>query len=103
MHVGPILINGKSNIGNDVSIHINTAIAASGIDSGAPIIGDGCVIGVGATLLGKITLADNIAVGANAVVTRTFLEPDIAIAGVPARKISNNGRTKWNRKDKNEK
>lgn len=46
-------------------------------------------------ILGDIELADNIAVGANAVVNKSFEEADIAIAGIPAKKISNNGRTVW--------
>lgn len=53
------------------------------------------MIGVGAVVLGDIELADNIAVGANAVVNKSFEEADIAIAGIPAKKISNNGRNVW--------
>ena len=98
MHVGPILINGNAKIGKNCSIHINTSIVAGGIDSSAPTIGDNVVIGVGAVLLGKISIANNIAIGANAVVNKSFFEEDIAIAGVPAKKISNNGRSKWNKK-----
>lgn len=46
-------------------------------------------------MLGDVRLADNIAVGANAVVNKSFDEENIAIAGVPAKKISNNGRKVW--------
>lgn len=97
MHIGPILINDKAKIGNNCALHINTAIAAGGVDNNAPEIGDGVVIGVGAVLLGGIKVASNVAIGANAVVNKDVLEEDIAVAGVPARKISNNGRTKWNK------
>lgn len=95
MHVGPILINLKATLGENVALHINTSIVAGGNTSFAPAIGNGVVIGVGAVVLGGITLADNIAVGANAVVNKDFLEENIAIAGVPAKKISDNGRTSW--------
>lgn len=37
-------------------------------------------------MLGDVRLADNIAVGANAVVNKSFDEENIAIAGVPAKK-----------------
>ena len=96
MHVGPILINHKAKIGENVSIHINTAIVAGGTDNNAPKIGNGVVIGVGAVILGGIHISNNVAIGANAVVNKDVLEEDIAVAGVPAKKISNNGRTKWN-------
>lgn len=95
MHLGPILVNGKVKGGKDISIHINTSIVASGTDNGVPTIGDGVVIGVGAVLLGPIIVANNIAIGANSVMNRSFSEEDIAIAGIPAKKISNNGRTAW--------
>ena len=95
MHVGPILINGRVSIGQNCSLHVNTALVAGGINDEVPHLGDGVVIGVGAVILGGVNIADNIAVGANAVVNKNFDEPDIAIAGVPARKVSNNGRTQW--------
>jgi serine O-acetyltransferase len=44
-------------------------------------------LGIGAKVIGGVTLADNIRVGANAVVTKSFLEPGITIAGVPAVKV----------------
>ena len=48
-------------------------------------------IGPGAKIFGNVQIVDGIAVGANAVVNKSFLEPDISIAGVPARKISDEG------------
>ena len=96
MHVGPILINGRVSIGQNCVLHINTALVAGGTNDEVPHLGDGIVVGVGAVILGGVNIADNIAVGANAVVNKSFDESDIAIAGVPAHKVSNNGRTKWN-------
>ncbi|MBQ7410439.1 MAG: serine acetyltransferase [Clostridia bacterium] len=98
MHLGPILINNNAKIGKDCTMHINTCIVAGGTDNKVPTLNNGIVIGCGAVILGGVTLANNIAVGANAVVNKSFEEEDIAIAGVPAKKISNNGRTKWNKK-----
>ncbi|MGY3815711.1 hypothetical protein ACWOA6_09240 [Globicatella sulfidifaciens] len=100
MHLGPILVNGKVKAGKNISIHINTSIVAGGPDNGAPVLEDGIVIGVGAVVLGPIKIAKNIAIGANAVVNKTFLEENIAIAGVPAKKISDNGRVAWSKNQK---
>lgn len=97
MHLGPILVNSRVRAGKDIALHINTSIVAGGSNDYTPIIEDGCVIGVGAVILGKVHLAKNIAVGANSVVNKSFYEENIAIAGVPAKKISNNGRLNWNR------
>ena len=95
MHVGPILINGDATIGNDCIFHINTAIVAGGKDNGVPTVGSGVVISVGAVLVGSIYIAPNVVVGANAVVTKDIPIPNIAVAGIPAKKISDNGRLTW--------
>lgn len=95
MHVGPVLINPNATLDENCSLHINTAIAAKGLDDKAPKLGKGVVVGVGAVILGGIKIANNVAIGANSVVTKNILEEDIAVAGVPAKKISDNGRSKW--------
>ena len=95
MHLGPILTNGRVRVGKDCAIHINTALVAQGVVGDTPVLGDNIVIGVGATILGGVTIAEGIAIGANALVNKSFNEPDIAIAGVPAKKISDNGRKNW--------
>lgn len=95
MHIGPILTNSKARVGQNCSIHINTGIAAQGITSEAPTIGDNVVIGFGSCIIGGCHIANGIAIGANALVNKSFEEENIAIAGVPARKISNNGSREW--------
>ena len=99
MHLGPILVNGRAQIGNNCALHINTSIVAQGVSDDVPIISDDVVIGVGAVVLGNVFIAKGIAIGANAVVNKSFYEEGIAIAGVPARKISNNGRYNWNKNE----
>ena len=98
MHLGPILINGKCQIGKNVSIHINTALVAKGTSPEAPILEDGVVIGVGAVIVGKVHIAKNVAIGANAVVTKDVNEENVAVAGNPAKIISQNGRLAWKNK-----
>lgn len=95
MHVGPVLINGSATVGEDCTFHINTALVAGGTNDDAPCLEDGVVLGVGSVVLGKTHIARNVAIGANAVVNRDVAEEDITVAGVPARKISNGGRSSW--------
>lgn len=97
MHLGPVLINGKAALGPNCTLHINTSIVAGGTDDGVPTLGSGVVVGVGAVILGGVHIADNVAIGANAVVNRDVTEDNVTVAGVPARKISDHGRLDWNR------
>lgn len=87
-HLGTIIINSKTKIGDYCRIHACTNIGEKG---GTPIIGNGVYIGPGVTIFGNIRLADNIAIGANAVVNKSINDSNISIGGVPAKKISNNG------------
>jgi len=98
MHLGSILVNRKTRGGKNISLHINTNMVAGGTNDTAPVLGDGIVVGVGATIVGNVHLANNIAIGANSVVNKSFAEENICIAGVPAKKVSNNGRLTWNQK-----
>jgi serine O-acetyltransferase len=60
----------------------------AGSDDVAPTIGDNCYIAPGAKLFGAIVLGDNVVVGANAVVNRSYPEGNCTLGGVPARVIS---------------
>lgn len=91
-HVGTIVISAAARIGSNCRIHVCTNIGtAAGFTDKAPHIGNNVYIGPGAKLFGDITIADGIAIGANSVVNKSFLEPDITIAGVPAKKVSDRG------------
>lgn len=50
-----------------------------------------CTSRRGQKILPGVEIADNIRIGANAVVTKSFTDPGITIAGVPAVKISDKG------------
>lgn len=92
-HIGTIVINGNVKIGDNCRIHVCTNIGtAAGYGGECPQIGNDVYIGPGAKIFGKIKIADGIVIGANAVVNKSFEEKQIAIAGVPAKKISNHGR-----------
>ena len=78
--------------------HINTALVAGGTNDGVPYLEDGVIVGIGAVLMGNIQVRRNVAIGANAVVNKSVDEENIAVAGVPAKKVSNGGRLNWNKK-----
>ena len=91
-HIGPIVISEYASIGKNCRIHMGVNIGADArISDAAPMIGDNVYIGPGAKLFGKIEIADGIAIGANAVVTKSFTEENISIGGVPAKKINDIG------------
>lgn len=55
--------------------------------SGPISIGENCWIGAGVVVLPKIKLGPNTVVGANSVVTKSFPDGNVVIAGIPARII----------------
>lgn len=84
VHYGTIVISPKAHIGKNCRIHPSTSI---GDYNGAPTIGDNVYVGPGAKLFGDITIGNNVAIGANAVVNKSF-EDNVTIGGVPAKVIS---------------
>lgn len=91
-HFGTIVINPSTIIGCNVNISQGVTIGATnrGEHAGVATIGDSVYIGPGAKIIGAIRIGNNVAIGANAVVTHDV--PDNAVvAGVPARIISMNG------------
>ncbi len=86
-HAGNIVINGNSNIGKNCRLHGDNCIGNTGKSEDSPMIGDNVDIGVGAKIIGKVTIADNITIAAGTVVVNSFEEKGITIGGVPARKL----------------
>lgn len=92
-HRGNIIINSQTRIGENCRIHVGVNIGAH--KDKAPKIGDNVYIGPGAIIFGDIEIADNITIGANATVNKSFTTPNVTIAGTPARIIKENT-TSWN-------
>ena len=89
-HFGALYINGKAQIGKNLRIQSGVTIGGSYSTPGKfPILGDNVYIGTGAKILGGVTIADDVAIGANAVVVKDILEPKTSHAGVPSHKTSN--------------
>jgi serine O-acetyltransferase len=73
----------------------NVNIGANGGSSKAPKIGNNVYIGPGAVIYGNIEIADGCYIGANAVVNKSFLEPNSVIAGVPGRVLKKDDICWW--------
>jgi serine O-acetyltransferase len=81
-HYGTIVVNGNCKIGKNCRIHVCVNIGSmAGEAYAAPKIGDNCYIGPGAKLFGPINIGNNTAIGANAVVNKSFPEGNITIGG----------------------
>ncbi len=86
-HTGNIVVNGYAKIGKNCSLHGDNCIGNNGITEDTPRIGNGVDIGVGAKIIGGVQIADDITIGAGAVVNKSFLQSGVVIGGIPARVI----------------
>ena len=79
-------------IGKNCNISHQVTLGASncGQKKGVPTIGDNVFIGPGAKMFGNINIGNNVAIGANCVVTKDIPENGIVI-GVPGEIISWDG------------
>ncbi len=85
-HVGTIVVNPKARIGKNCTLNVCVNIGHD--DKGeAPMIGDNCFIAPGVKMFGGIVIGDNVKIGANAVVNKSFPEGNCTLVGVPAHKV----------------
>lgn len=92
-HIGNIIVNPQSKIGENCRIHVGVNIGAH--HDKAPVIGNNVYIGPGAIIFGDIQIADNVSIGANATVNKSFTEANTVIVGTPA-KVIKTGTSSWN-------
>lgn len=87
-HYGSVIVNPKSRIGKNCTIHGNCCIGSNGsYPDNSPVIGDNVDIGQFAQILGGIKIADGVKIGAGAVVVKDVLTPGVTVVGVPAKVI----------------
>lgn len=87
-HYGTIVVHGNARAGRNCRLQEGVTIGATNGSHEAAVIGDNCYFGSGAKVIGAVRIADDVAVGANAVVTANITESGTTWAGIPARKIS---------------
>ena len=89
-HFGSVIVNPKSRIGKNCIIHGNCCIGSTGgYPDDSPIVGDNVDIGQNAQILGGIHVADNVKIGAGAIVVKDIETPGVTVVGIPARIVNN--------------
>ena len=88
-HFGGIILNSNTVIGNNCNISQGVTIGVSGIGErrGVPIIGNNVYIGPNSVVAGKISIEDNVLVGACSLVT-SDVKANGVMLGVPAIVVS---------------
>lgn len=94
VHYGLLIVDPTTKVGKNCRIHMGVHIGGTAqfVDPSeqekfSPRIGDNVYLGPGAKIYGPVTIGDNCTIGANSVVTKSFTEPGLTIAGVPAKPI----------------
>lgn len=91
-HQDGVIVSGQAVIGANCNLSTQVVIGwgKQADRSGVPCLGNRVFVGPGAKIFGPITIGNDVAIGANAVVTRDL--PDRAVAvGIPARIVSFHG------------
>lgn len=91
-HFGGIIVNRHCTIGKNCNISQGVTLgeANRGKNKRYPILGDNIYIGPGAIIIGAITIGNNVAIGANCVVTKDIQDNSVVV-GIPAKVISQKG------------
>lgn len=84
-HWGAIVVNDNARFGENCVIQ-NCVNVSEGVVGGNHIY-----LGAGSKVMMGVHIADDVIVGANAVVTKSIETPNVVVAGVPARMISEKG------------
>ncbi len=86
-HFGCIVINGEAKLGENCRLRGNNCIGM-GSDGHSPHIGNNVDIGFGATIIGGITIADDVKIAAGAVVVKSCMNVGATLIGIPAKEVS---------------
>ncbi|MFZ3062194.1 MAG: serine O-acetyltransferase [Actinomycetota bacterium] len=92
-HGMQVVIGETSEIGDDVLLYQGVTLGGVGREKKKrhPTLGNNVVVGVGAKILGPITIGDNVRVGAGSVVVKS-VPPNTTVVGVPARVVAEDGK-----------
>jgi serine O-acetyltransferase len=88
-----IVVGETTIVGDDCMIYQGVTLGGTGKETGKrhPTLGDRVVVGVGAKVLGNITLGNNVKVGGGAVVVKD-VPPDCTVVGVPGHVVRVDGK-----------
>lgn len=100
-HAMGVIIGETTVIGDDVTLYQGVTLGGTGNETGKrhPTLGNNVLVGVGASVLGNITIGDNSKVGGGAVVVRD-VPPNCTVVGIPGKIVMRDGkRVETERKD----
>lgn len=88
-----VVIGETTVIGDDVTIYQGVTLGGTGKDRGKrhPTLGNGVLVGVGAKVLGAITIGDHSRIGAGAVVVKS-VPRNCTVVGIPGKVVVRDGR-----------
>ena len=90
-HYWLIVVHPLTRIGDWCDIHQGVNIGQNIEKGSVPVIGSNVWIGPGAKLFGKITLWNNMMIGAGAIVNRSFEKGNCTVASNPAVQVNHHG------------
>jgi serine O-acetyltransferase len=85
-HGQNIIVNENARVGRNFSISSGCCIGSA--HDGVPVIGDNVEMTIGSRVLGGITIADDVTIGAGALVLKSIDTPYTTWGGLPAKCIS---------------
>lgn len=86
-HFGCISVNANAKVGENCILVGNNCIGNKHGQNIAPQIGEDCMMGFGSSVIGDVCLGNQVSIAVGAVVTKTYMEDNITLVGVPARVI----------------
>ena len=91
-HAMGVVVGETTVIGDDCTLYQGATLGGTGKETGKrhPTLGNNVMVGVGASVLGNITIGDNSKVGAGAVVVEP-VPPNCTVVGIPGRVIVQDG------------
>ena len=92
-HGAGVVIGETAIVGDDVLMYHQVTLGGTSLERAKrhPTVGSNVLLGMGAKVLGNITVGDGARIGANAVVTRD-VPPNSSVIGVPGRILIQDGR-----------
>lgn len=91
-HGAGVVIGETAIVGDDVLMYHQVTLGGTALEKikRHPTVGSNVLIGMGAKIIGNITIGDNARIGANSVVTRD-VPPGATAVGIPARVLIKDG------------
>jgi serine O-acetyltransferase len=91
-HAMGVIIGETTVIGDDCVLYQNVTLGGTGKESGKrhPTLGNNVMVGVGAAVLGSITIGDNSKIGGGSVVVKD-VPPNCTVVGVPGHIVIQDG------------